>query len=51
LEANVVTKDLNPKKFYATSTIGDLTADIIAEKNHDNIRNIKHVALGNSTII
>ncbi len=51
LEANVVTKDLNPKKFYATSTIGDLTADIIAEKNQENIRNIKHVALGNSTII
>ncbi|NJN33822.1 MAG: 3-isopropylmalate dehydrogenase, partial [Saprospiraceae bacterium] len=50
LSHGIVTKDLNSKKWYSTSTIGDLVAEHITEKGATPV-NVKNVELGTSTII
>ncbi len=50
LNHHIVTKDLNAKKFYSTSTIGDLAAEVIIEKSNSFVHK-KNVELGTSTII
>jgi 3-isopropylmalate dehydrogenase len=47
---NIVTKDLNPTKFYSTSVIGDLIAEAILKKNEPDFHP-QNVLLGSSTII
>ncbi len=50
LHHHIVTIDLNPKKHYSTSTIGDLAAEVIIEKSRSFIHE-KNVLMGESTII
>ena len=50
LDNGIVTKDLNPDKYYGTSTIGDMVADQILEKHAPHIHK-KNVEAGKITII
>ena len=50
LHHHIVTVDLNAKKSYSTSTIGDLAAEVIIEKSQSFIHE-KNVLFGESTII
>jgi 3-isopropylmalate dehydrogenase len=50
LENGIVTKDLNTKRYYSTSTIGDMLADQILEQKTSHIH-AANVNFGKSTII
>jgi 3-isopropylmalate dehydrogenase len=50
LENDIVTKDLNPQRYYSTSTIGDMVADQILEQKSSHIH-ASNVNFGKSTII
>lgn len=50
LNAQFVTRDLDPVNYYFTSTIGDLVSDFIAEKIPSDV-NYKNIELGKSTLI
>jgi 3-isopropylmalate dehydrogenase len=50
LENGIVTNDLNPKRYYSTSTIGDMIADQILEQKTSHIH-AANVNFGKSTII
>jgi 3-isopropylmalate dehydrogenase len=50
LDNGIVTKDLNPHRYYATSTIGDMVADQILEQKSSHVH-ATNVNFGKSTII
>ncbi|MGB3775553.1 MAG: 3-isopropylmalate dehydrogenase [Leeuwenhoekiella sp.] len=50
LELQITTGDINPKKPFTTSKVGDFIADHITHPNDTNI-NYKNVHMGQSTII
>jgi 3-isopropylmalate dehydrogenase len=50
LNNKIVTKDLHAEQHYGTSTIGDLVAEIILEKDKSHMHKL-NVHLGTSTII
>ena len=50
LNAQFVTRDIDPVNYYFTSTVGDLVSDFIAEKIPTDI-NYQNMELGKSTLI
>ena len=50
LELGITTGDINPKKPYSTTKVGDFIADYITHPEDSN-RNFRNIHAGQSTII
>jgi 3-isopropylmalate dehydrogenase len=50
IDNGIVTKDLNPNRYYSTTTIGEMVADLILEQKSSHVH-AANVNFGKSTII